>query len=564
MSGYFDPITGVVGLEDRQIMDLLGGRSLEDLEHSDALLRTFLHEATHHASVIGDIGAAYAALLASTDISSETSLIRPRQSTPMALDMHTRDWLLFQLCQAYYVPMLEGLAVYAEYDLFSCAVDVDSGPLLHAKSIYLGKKFKAAVSAALKRMRHVADPSESETLLAEMTKVREDHFNQYLREQRLTGTAVMFKRQLLATPLDRTNPLSCYLLGYLAIKGLYARRLPPSPLRMSTLFHLGVQATIFRDLDVAIRLVSTHDMDINDVQVTCGEVISRIQDRLDLFMTNGREVLLRIQATTTGESKEIDEQLLSSCLFRMGREVHPLASNHFGYRHIFRHAATPVLLEHSGSDVCVRAIDGNLLGHCPTVPNSDHAPQGTVEIASTPSGSELALLILTADGLVAARCMRTGAWNVPEQVALFDEMPSSVLAHQRLQHRVPGALPVNAPKGEVAEVLADTAEQLRTLGEQVLLNLAFPVPIEIRARAKEILREAGFGGIFPGGEIEELAKYSLIFSGEGLSIEEGARLEGRSPEACVARIDEFNARAMEAIGVPLFQMTDPQFATSLI
>lgn len=565
MEAFIDPVTGCVGLNNKQLASLLTGDSIAELKNTDSLLRSFLHESTHHASLIGDVGSAYAALSLGTEATNLDFPGRPGTSGPTAINLQTRDWVLHHLFKTFYIPLLEGLAIFGEYDLYSCPVDVESAPLMHAKNLYLVSVVCEAVRESAKAIRPTANDGEARAMLDEIANTRERHINSYLRAQRLTADAVSMKQALLSAPLlNSSSDWSHYLLGYLATKGLYARCRSYRPFRYSTLFHVAAQMHFFRDPIAASALVSIDDLDAVKVQVTVHDLVEHIQDRLGQLFSRPQDALLAVQAAISGEpTRELDPMLQILCGLRTARELNPMGLKFLGFRHILRHGYTTVQLKHDTEKTHVHALDGAVMGICGRVPNAQLANEGSVELVQTSDGLHQALVVLAGDGLVSVRCLRTGEWNRPDQVEMFDEMPSAARAHALLRDRRSGVWRHEDCEEFIVETVKQSAGQIDAFGKHILLQLAFPLEPTARHRACGALREAGLATIFPA-EIRELATYSLAFGGEGLPISEGCSLLMRTETACRKRIDYFNARALETTGVRLFEVDEAEVAFSRI
>lgn len=563
MPAHIDPVTGCVSLDTTQAERLLSGGGIDALECTDSLLRSFMHESSHHASLIGDVGCAAAALYLSTAETSKTLSVHPRSNTLLKLDMRTRDWVLHRLFENFHGPILEGLALFSEYDLYGCTIDVESAPLVHAKTLYLLKAFQAASREAAKEFENAGLVADPKAFLEHVAGVREKNFNTHLRKQRLTSDAVWMKTALLSQPLlAPPEGERHYLLGYLATKGLYHQCSRFPPLRMSSLFHMTLQEVFFRDPDIAEALVSIDDLDAVDVQFTLKRIVDRIEDRLEYLLTNPKSLLAELKFD--GKLSQLDPHLQFLCGLRTVQSELPLNGPEFmGHRHLLRHAYTPVLLEHGLSTTTIKSRAGVLLGECPRVKNANFDTDGSIELLQTPDVAHQCLVVLTTDGLVAVRCLRSGEWNRPEQVEKFDSLPSATMAYKLLHHRSTGHLLHTQYEAGIAETLEKIAEQIDAFREHVLLRLAFPINTDDRKRAADALAGAGFASLFPD-EIEELARYSLIFGGEGLLIAEGAALLMRTEAGCRKRIDYFNAKSHSMLGVKIFYLSSESVVISAL
>lgn len=555
MAVFIDPITGCTSLDEAQAAKLLEAGSIADLEFASGLLRSLMHESTHHASLIGKVGCAYAALCIG---GAARAPAWTQPSSLGAISLQTRDWLAYQFCASFYGPVLEGLALFAEYDLCSNAVTVESAPLQHAKSLYLEQAFKDAVSAACKVLEAGLNSREPERLIEEVRTRREKYFNDILRGHRLTAEAKALKAKLLSQPLtDPKDGAALYLFGYLAIKGLYRYCRRFAPFRMTTLFHLAVQQALFSDDLIAEQLLRIDDLDLLSVQATLLQLKERIQDIVEDIASKPSAAIASLESIERGQStRELDPHLQIMCGMRTAIQAPAWWPNYIGNRHILRHACTPVRFTHEEQVTTILAMDGSKLGSCPRVSKADTEEAGSIELVQTPQLEHQALVVLGTHGLIAVRCLRRGVWNLAEQVDAFDDLPSALPALALMRGRVVPQVLEDCYSAEVVDILAKIAESNKDFRSHVLANMAFlGMDRRARERACDILSTAGFASLFGREDLLELAEYSLVFGGEGLSIEEGCALLGRTEIGCRRRLDTFNDLADKALGTSLFEVT---------
>ena len=100
-----DTLTNAVVLDDVRVLST----SVSKLFKDGRPLRALLHEKTHHASFDSPVGLALAGLMASS--ATDVSKVNPETFT-----LSQRDCLLIRQVSVLFEPLIEGLALFAEFD----------------------------------------------------------------------------------------------------------------------------------------------------------------------------------------------------------------------------------------------------------------------------------------------------------------------------------------------------------------------------------------------------------------------------------------------------------------
>jgi hypothetical protein len=209
----------------------------------DRLLPVFLHETTHHWCLSGSVGKALAQL--------ELEIHRDSGEQP---GKRSRNWLVLTAARSLLEPLLEGLALFAEFDIYPGCASTISGPLAWVTRLF----------------HHGEMPQDNVTL--------DTSLGALLTAYRLSDAALNKKSGILVRPLKSEE--GGYLLGYLAIKAVWAeakrnsRRLYDADLFLSYIRNL-----VFDDCGLVELLLE----EPSDVEVTFNSLCTRLHCRLKLF-----------------------------------------------------------------------------------------------------------------------------------------------------------------------------------------------------------------------------------------------------------------------------------------
>ena len=221
MSGagaYTDPVTGRVWLGEFRLEKRLNALMAGKLPLQD--LPVIVHERAHHSMSCSGVGVALAAL---------AHRIAKDRLRGAASPEDSQRWVIASTLLR---PLFEGLAIFAEHDLFPGESNVVSNALLNVFALFCRK--------------HIKSP---------LTRTELQHYlNITLKEARSLPVALEAKSNVLEFPFGEPTG---YLAGYWAVKRLHhdTRRLC-SKLLDADLFYAFAFLWMLEDAELALALVS--------------------------------------------------------------------------------------------------------------------------------------------------------------------------------------------------------------------------------------------------------------------------------------------------------------------
>lgn len=218
------------------------------------LLGAFLHEGTHHWCLSSPVGTAIAAI--SMQLHRECATRPESLLFPSTVPIQPRVSSITRILE----PLLEGLAQFAEFDLYTGTSSVSSSVANWTMKLFSHWAVAPPDTDCFVRLRYV------------------------LMMWRTSDEAIRRKSAVLARPLTLEN--GGYLLGYLTIKNswLTAQR-HSKRLRNPDLFLMYLRSLIFDDLELAEMLLAPPMDEYKDVNRLIAHVHARLkllsQDDLD-------------------------------------------------------------------------------------------------------------------------------------------------------------------------------------------------------------------------------------------------------------------------------------------
>lgn len=220
-----------------------------------ALFPTVLHEATHHWCMSGSVGRA----LAQLGLEAQENWAEAPYFPLLVDEFEQRQWDTVQHARAFLEPLLEGMAMFAQFDVYPGPSPVLSGGM--------------EIIARLFDYQRGAGPID----LTDALRCR-------LIEYRHSEAAWRQKSGMLARPLNCQN--GGYFIGYMAVKSLWHRARKVSPrLRDSDLFLLYLRSLIFDDASFVERLLDTATSTGSTPQAFT-ELVSHVNGRLKLLSSD--------------------------------------------------------------------------------------------------------------------------------------------------------------------------------------------------------------------------------------------------------------------------------------
>jgi hypothetical protein len=303
LRGYTDFLTGITKLldvpSDTLIKYILKGRLPRPF------LPSFLHEATHFWCMTSDLGVTLA-------------LLEMRAHHEIILEAPDHDSLLHDLgtikiTQQLLVPLLEGMALFQEFDAFPGNSRVISTPAMWAACLFQPLE---------------EDPpqlSDLEELSEWMTNKIMDTLVQY----RTSETALHRKINVLMSSISK-DPHH-YLTGYLSVKQIWLSAVGNTPAFLDRdLFMCFLREWIFQDWQLIDYLLDP-DLDCSEVARLASK---RIQTRLDQLATTTLAEEVAVYEHETNSKQPDTAQLLwslhiSERVAQQGQERFNLLLNKF-------------------------------------------------------------------------------------------------------------------------------------------------------------------------------------------------------------------------------------------
>ncbi|MGH9906424.1 MAG: hypothetical protein ACRD8U_12680, partial [Pyrinomonadaceae bacterium] len=252
---YNDPISNTVVIDDDDSVAF--AQTILAAEFPQSLLRPFLHEATHHACSNSPVGMSLSALAAAAASDPSSFILGQNDFNDTVHDL-VKGRALMEVFR----PLLEGLAVFAEFDAAPGRSPVISEVLQRAFKVFLLSKWR-----------------KSGFQLTEMDPWKFTWVN--LGLARASRPWIEAKKELLRTGFYEE---SGYLLGYLTIKSLRHSLIVNCPgLEDTDLFLSFMTSYLFGDLLLAKLLL--------DSEQEVGHIWGYFEDRLEYLFRNADQLV---------------------------------------------------------------------------------------------------------------------------------------------------------------------------------------------------------------------------------------------------------------------------------
>jgi hypothetical protein len=243
MKGSIDILTSGSRISDRPIFEYIKGAVEGKLP--DLLLPTFLHESAHHWCLSGSVGTALSLKI--------MELHRKWLESPIVLDPTS---MLLQSrvssVQRILEPLLEGMALFADFDLYPGRSEVASEVLCWATYLFTQDINEFPVEESIARIKYL------------------------LTAYRCSELAIRRKSDILVRPLDAAT--GGYLLGYLTVKNLWHEaRKASKRLQDADLFFTYLRNYIFEDCELVEMLLSEPMEEYADMNRLLAHVHGRLK-----------------------------------------------------------------------------------------------------------------------------------------------------------------------------------------------------------------------------------------------------------------------------------------------
>jgi hypothetical protein len=429
--GFTDLVSNTVVLDDvsplTRTPEILAGNL--DLTY----LPGIAHEAAHHACLDSPVGLALCSLW-----QSSVSLWWGQLGTEIP-QQPSRDLAVAYVAHVVLQPLLEGLALFSEHDLVTGASPVISRVTQRVAALFSRGRMLSSLSFDHDVLRALAAEHDGELLFSVK-------HNAVLRQARSSAAWTERKLLLLSQPLKGPHR---YLLGYLAVKGMYAALVPSCPEFIDPeLFFVAAVRHFMHDkplTDILLRFRENFDdreaahlaigMDIGDFLV-------RFQDLCDELYQNPKRVAQTAMESVIGPLASSANSVEAHHEFFMGLRMAgtmniawPRLTKH---RREFRFSFQAVLirLAQNGEAVIFDSGGSQEICRVPTVNGcrpscweqgeSYIEREGSIEAVQLHDLNTVIVCVLSHDGLIAAFDCRSGQWNPEQLVELLDDMPSAI------------------------------------------------------------------------------------------------------------------------------------------
>lgn len=249
-AGQMDPDSNTVFVCDSPVREYVQWARHGRLPR--VLLPTVLHELTHHWCLSGCVGRALAELSLEAQEDLAASPLFPLYADEMVL----AQWDAVEFARALLEPLLEGMAMFAQFDVYPGSSPVLSGTLAMLARLFPPEKDETATDI-IDALRH------------------------RLIEYRLSEQALRSKSGMLVQAMNSRN--GGYLLGYLSVKNLWMQARKASPrLADADLFLLYLRNLVFDDAGFVDRLLDAGTQALHGTKIY-EDLASHLNERLKLL-----------------------------------------------------------------------------------------------------------------------------------------------------------------------------------------------------------------------------------------------------------------------------------------
>jgi hypothetical protein len=576
MSGFVDYDShGIVGFTDivsnTVILDDVSPLSKTPEILAGALDLKFLpgiaHEAAHHACLDSPVGLALCSLWQSS------FSLWWEQVGAQALQLPARDLAVASVANTLLQPLLEGIALFSEHDLFTGESPVIS-------------RVTQRVAPLFSRGRMLSLPSSDPDILRSLTSAGGDALfsaghTAVLRLARSSDEWTERKQLLLSQSLKGSNR---YLLGYLAVKGMYAALVAACPeFSDPELFFVAVVRHFLHDevLTDILSRVRNKTEDPREAYINLAidvdDLVKRFQDLFDELYANPKAVAKTAAESVLGGSSSGGDQLISGNDFFLGLRTvgtfniaWPRLMKH---RREFRFSFQPVLvrlarndeatiLDHAGQEVCrVPAVEGSRRASW----EEDQEVvefEGAIEAVQLLDLNTFVVCILSHNGLVAVFDCQSGQWNPEELVKQLDDMPSAIAVEGAMHAFAEWQSRTRGREG-VREAIEFYETQARQAVDLVYPQLMFRGwETNRRDRVTQAFDTRGVFSIYRTEDEFRLAKLSLA-TGLFSPIEYAAQVMELERDKLSQLVAQFNETSRQACGFEPFILTNEIIASRI-
>jgi hypothetical protein len=562
---YTDPISNAVvitGIEPTAVaLDLAAGR------FSEVALGPFLHETAHHACFDTPVGIALGALKLAHTASPLSTIHDADELVGPASDL-----IKAEAVREFLNPLLEGLALFAEFD-------VHPGTSLYVSSVSQSAARVFGLGRSLNHTLRTGRINLWEALADFFFVARSD------------ANFVERKIALLSSSLRSPDG---YLLGYLLVKNLWwmlirrARKFTDPDLYFGFVRHF-----LFNDMYFANLLLNHSETLEEEIQAIAEYLTLRIRDMHDnaaTFLDEYEGVLARWEPGTTrilgtpsdsphagyeNHSESLERRLLFESSIRSLRTANLFWPNLIAGRAILRVAVAyaEITTDEAGGFVAQLAGSGESL-HGPIM--HDMRPldakttsgKGTVEALLLPDKKTILLGVFLGQDLIAVRDVSTGQFNDDSVAGPIKRMPSWLAIEAALVEIEDERNLLGGKRS--GELLVEYQKGARELAYESYyeIGLGRDDTAEINRALLDKMDRAGFAELFVNVAdrrvMEFAAKLSMAVNREPLSFGQLPDLLQMSETHIRSCYDQLKEIAKTQLGfMPVFEHNDHLFLSRI-
>ena len=560
---YTDPISNAVA--NSSVDPLEVGQELAEGRLSPEFLNVVLHETTHYSSFLSPVGYALGALMAA-HTANPVGFIDDQDR----VEGPARIAIQAEVLATYFTPLLEGLALFSEFDAAPGASPVAS-----------------TVSSVALRLFCKADLTASASLGRPIQPF--EYLNQFICRSRTNSDAVARKLSLLGQPLESD---SGYLIGYLWIKALWRVLIGPCRKLLDTdLFMSFIIDYFFGDFKLASLLFqwqdamrSTDDLEGFVIAIeyyVFGHRLEQLVANVTKFVDEYEKYAVqhppghistsqtdRYRPSYQNYSREAEAEVEMALAYGAIRSMHFMWPKFSVGRHLLRLFVSPadVQIAEDGTftatsfgSTCV--VKGAALENARPVSREKVSAQGSVEAIMLTQEMRIIICVFLGHELVATIDVISGAINDGKAAATCDAI-ASYLALEAASVQISEEL--HFRKGSKAEALyIRLMERARTKTYEYFSNLGLGRDNGL-VQEPDVLKIFNAGGVVKlleqsPGQAQWLARLSLSSGGRIATFEDAAnQWQVRAEDIC-NWIKTINSTLVERCGKEAFALDDKSF-----
>jgi hypothetical protein len=518
------------------------------------------HEAAHHLCLNSPVGFALCSLWQSSfklwweQIGTEGPQ-RPARDLAIASAAN----LLFQ-------PLLEGIALFSEHDLFTGESPIISRVTQRVGALFSRGRRLLLLSGSPDVFRSLASRGGDVLFSACHTGL--------LRLARSSDDWTKRKHLLLSQSLKGANRS---LLGYLAVKGMFAALISACPdFADPELFFVTVVRHFMHD-QALVEILGRYRNEMDDpreadlaLDIDMRDLLDRFQNLFDELYANPKAIAQAVAQSAPGGSRSGNDRPMSRTEFLL--ELRATGTVSIAWRSLMKHrpefrfSFQRVLIRLSRDGQATIIDDtGQELFRVTTVEGcrptrweedqSDVTFEGSIEAVQLRDLATFVVCVLGHDGLIAVFDCESGEWNLEERVKLLYDMPSAIAVEGAMHAFAEWQSRARDPN-DIRAAIEDYERQANQAVERIYPQLVCRGwEANQRDRMTQAFDQRGVFSIYSEEDERRLTKLSLS-AGLFSPLEFVAQVMELEKDELSRLVAHFNRTSKEACGFEPFTFTD--------